>query len=145
MWWTSGSGTRKRTGREIFNTYVTGVKLQRCESTCSLKETNAASERCCALRTALRKRVCSSSVRPDSPKLAGGFGEQTGGNRELLGLSRAASFFREVAPLGLIDLVAAARRALRVGTALVRLINDHEVPTLLPDALPHIILFGVIE
>src|ERR1039458_3698703 len=53
--------------------------------------------------------------------------------------------FSELVTLGLIDLITPARRALRVGAALVRFINDDEVPTLLPDALPHIILFGVVE
>src|ERR1039458_6290959 len=53
--------------------------------------------------------------------------------------------FSELVALGLIDLVTPARRALRVGAALVRFVNDDEVPTLLPDALSYIILFGVVE
>src|ERR1035441_1593912 len=53
--------------------------------------------------------------------------------------------FGELVALGLIDLVTPARRALCVGAALVRFINDDQIPTLLPDALSYIILFGVVE
>src|SRR5258708_5397603 len=53
--------------------------------------------------------------------------------------------FGELVALGLIDLVTPASRALCVGAAFVRLINDDEVPTLLPDSLSYIILFRVVK
>src|SRR5215510_2913693 len=49
-----------------------------------------------------------------------------------------------VAP-GLLDLVTPAARALGVGAALVGLVDDHEIPALLPDALPHVFLLGIVK
>src|SRR5262249_17834185 len=41
--------------------------------------------------------------------------------------------------------VTTAGGALRVGATLVRLVDDDEVPPLLPDALPHVLLLRVVE
>jgi hypothetical protein len=42
-------------------------------------------------------------------------------------------------------LVTAFRCALSVGTTLVRLVNDDDVPALLPDPLPHVVLLGIVD
>ena len=51
----------------------------------------------------------------------------------------------ELVALRALDIVAAAGRALRVRAALVGLVDDDQVPTLLPDALPHAVLLGVVD
>src|SRR5688572_10114727 len=53
---------------------------------------------------------------------------------------------RQLIALGRIDLWTAPRAArLRAGRAFVGLINDDEIPMLLPDALTDIGLFGVVD
>ena len=47
--------------------------------------------------------------------------------------------------LGLLDFVAAARVSLGVGAALVGLVDDDQVPLLLPDSLAHFIPLGVVH
>ena len=51
----------------------------------------------------------------------------------------------QLVALGLLDLVAAPGTALGVGAALVGLVDDDEVPALLPNALADIVLLGVVE
>ena len=53
--------------------------------------------------------------------------------------------FSELVPLRALDFVATAHRTLRVGAALVGLVDDDEVPSLLPHPLAHAILFGVVD
>jgi hypothetical protein len=57
----------------------------------------------------------------------------------------ACESLRELIPLRLFDLVTTAARSLGIGTALVRLIDDDQVPLLLPYPLAHIILLGIVE
>src|SRR5437762_1521297 len=52
---------------------------------------------------------------------------------------------RELITLRLLGLVAASGRTLCVCAAFVSLIDDDEIPTLLPDALANIVLFGVVQ
>ena len=51
----------------------------------------------------------------------------------------------ELVTLGLLRLVAARGDVLGVGAALVGLVNDDEVPALLPDALADVVLLGVVN
>src|SRR5438552_14130925 len=51
----------------------------------------------------------------------------------------------DLVSLGLFDLVAAPGTALRVRAALVRLVDDDEVPSFAQNALSHIVLFGIVE
>ena len=53
--------------------------------------------------------------------------------------------FGELVTLGLGDFIAASGRALGVGAALVRLVDDDQIPPLLPDALAHVVLFGIVK
>ena len=46
---------------------------------------------------------------------------------------------------GLLHLVAATGRRLGVGAALVRFVDDDEIPALLPDALADVVLLGVVQ
>src|SRR5690606_24911814 len=50
----------------------------------------------------------------------------------------------ELVPLRAVHLVAASRSALRVGAAFVSLVDDDEVPALLPDPLSDVVLLGVV-
>ena len=52
---------------------------------------------------------------------------------------------RKLVPLGALDLVAPGGGALRVGAALVGFIDDDEVPPLLPDPFPDVVLLGVVD
>src|SRR5579859_3378740 len=51
----------------------------------------------------------------------------------------------ELIAFGLIDFIAAASRAFGIRATLVRLVNNHQVPMLLPYPLAHVILLRVIE
>ena len=51
----------------------------------------------------------------------------------------------DLVSLGLFRFVAAPGTALGVGAALVRLVDDDEIPPLAPDPLAHIVLLGVVE
>ena len=51
----------------------------------------------------------------------------------------------ELITLRAFNFVLASRRALRVGAAFVRFVDDDEVPPLLPYALADIVLFGVVD
>ncbi len=51
----------------------------------------------------------------------------------------------ELVPFGALDVVAAARRPLRVRAARVGLVDDDRVPGLLPDTLPDVVPLGVVD
>src|SRR5438128_2333573 len=53
--------------------------------------------------------------------------------------------FCKLVPTGLLNLIASTRRTFGVGAALVRFVNDDQVPSLLPHPLADILLFGVIQ
>ena len=52
---------------------------------------------------------------------------------------------RELVSLRSLDLVPPCGRVLRVGAALVSLVEDDEVPPLLPDPFPYVVLLGVVD
>src|SRR5262249_33802790 len=53
--------------------------------------------------------------------------------------------FGHLIALGFLRLIAPSSGMFGVGTTFVRLINNDEVPPLVPDALTHVILLGVVE
>ena len=52
---------------------------------------------------------------------------------------------RQLVSLRLLRLVPSAGAALRVGAALVRLVDDDQVPSLVPNPLANVVLLGVVE
>src|SRR5271167_4054509 len=60
-------------------------------------------------------------------------------------VSLGSQFLGELITLGLVNLVSASGGPFGVGTALVGLINNHEVPSLLPNALSYVLLLGVVN
>jgi hypothetical protein len=51
----------------------------------------------------------------------------------------------ELVALGFFGLGIAPRLGLRIGRALVRFVDDDQVPALLPDPLANVVLFGVVK
>jgi len=53
--------------------------------------------------------------------------------------------FGKLVALGALDFVSAAGGTLRVGAALVRFVDDDEIPRLLPHSRADFVLFGVVD
>src|SRR5262245_36516349 len=68
-----------------------------------------------------------------------------GGEQKDVASGLRGEMFGELVTLCLLGFVTTPGRAFGVRAALVRFVNDDQIPSLLPDALAHVVLLGVVN